>query len=76
MGINASNLVRKFRAKTGAPPPVDMAISTGDRSMIDGVMKLHSSGWSTTLTGVLFACASDETRSLTSGKFVAAVINR
>ena len=42
-------------AKTGAFPAEDTAIMTGERSTIDGIMKLDNSRESTTLTGI-FAC--------------------
>ena len=46
-----------MRASTGDTPPVDMAICTGSRSIIDGMIKLHSPGLSTTFTGILRALA-------------------
>ena len=44
-----------------AVPPVEMAMVIGERSTIDGMMKLDSAGWSTTLTGTERACAAADT---------------
>jgi len=41
-----------MRASTGDSPPLDTATTMGERSMIDGRMKLHSAGLSATLTGI------------------------
>ena len=41
---------RTILARPAEAPPVPTAISKGSRSTIAGVVKSHSSGWSTTLT--------------------------
>ena len=41
-----------MRASTGDSPPLETATMIGERSMIDGRMKLHNSGLSATLTGM------------------------
>ena len=59
--MNVSKRERNRRANTGEAPPVEIAICTGLRSMIEGTMKLHKSGASTTLTGIPLALANSET---------------
>jgi hypothetical protein len=64
--------MRISRASTGEAPPVDTAATTGERSTIDGMMKLHSDGSSATLTGTLSTRAALETSALTPRSSVAA----
>ena len=52
---------RISRASTGAAPSVPIATVTGERSTMAGVMKVESSGASTTLTGMPRAVAALET---------------
>ena len=47
-----SSRARSMRASTGDSPPLETATMIGERSMIDGRMKLHSSGVSATFTGM------------------------
>ena len=49
---------RRMRDRTGAWPPVETAIMSGARLTTAGMMKLHSSGQSTTLTGICRSVAS------------------
>jgi hypothetical protein len=53
-------------------PPVEIAICTGERSMIAGMMKLDSSRSSTTLQGIRAPVATSETLAFTARSFVAA----
>ena len=53
---------RMRRASAGAAPPVEMAMVTGARSTIAGMMKLDRRGRSTTFTGMLRCCAACDTR--------------
>ena len=48
-----SSRSRTWRASTGATPPLEIAITSGERSTIAGTMKLESSASSTTLTRTL-----------------------
>ena len=61
-------------AKTGAFPAEDTAIITGERSTIDGIMKLDNSGESTTFTGILAFFANIEMDELTNESSVEAII--
>ncbi len=54
-GIKASIFSRTNLANTGALPSLEIAISKGDRSIIDPIVKVQSAGSSTTLTGILRA---------------------
>ena len=47
-----------MRASTGEDPPVDTATVIGPLSKIDGNMKSHIFGLSTTLTSILLSLAS------------------
>ncbi|MNJ27987.1 hypothetical protein D3C77_225110 [compost metagenome] len=51
-GSRASSFSRSKRASTGALPPEEMATISGERSMIDGMMKLERFGSSTTLAKI------------------------
>ncbi len=73
VGNSASIFARTARANTGAVPAVDTATVTGSRSMIAGMMKLDSSGASTTLTGMPAAFAAFETSASTRESPVAAI---
>ncbi len=61
-----SSLERRMRASTGAAPPVETAMSTGERSTMDGMIKLQSVGLSTTFTGIRQRRASCATRALSA----------
>ena len=63
-----------MRARTGALPADEIAITTGDRSTIDGIIKLDKSGESTTLTGIRNLCASLDTSAFTLESLVAEII--
>ncbi len=51
-GSRASIDSRTCRASTGAAPAELTATMSGERSTMAGKMKLESSAWSTTLTGM------------------------
>jgi hypothetical protein len=70
-GSSRSMASRRRRARIGAVPPVEMPISTGSRSTTAGMMKVQSSGRSTTLTGMPAAWAARDTRRSTASRFVA-----
>ena len=55
-----SNFALIILDKTGALPDDDTAIIKGDRSTIEGIIKLDNSGESTTLTGIFLTCAIAE----------------
>ena len=74
-GIKASSLTRSNLANTGDAPPDEIAATMGERSMMAGKIKLHNSGQSTTLTGILRAWAAWNTCSLTRRSEVAPMIN-
>jgi hypothetical protein len=57
-GNFASSSARISAATIGAAPAVPMAATTWSRSMIAGVWKSDSSGWSTTFTGAPAARAA------------------
>ena len=61
------------RASTGAVPPLEIAIMTGDRSTIAGTMKPESSASSTTLASRLRVRAAAATRAFSSRSSVAAM---
>ena len=69
---SVSSLVLISRASTGAAPSVPMATVTGARSTMAGVMKVDSSGASTTLTGMPRAWAACETAASSARSPVAA----
>src|SRR5574340_12287 len=71
--MEVSSLPRSMRVSTGEAPPLEKATINGERSRMAGMMKLHSSGSSTTFTGMLCACATSETRRLTLRSSVAAM---
>ena len=48
-----SSFVLSILARTGEDPPVDTATVIGPRSSIDGKIKSHISGLSTTFTNML-----------------------
>jgi len=56
----------------GATPPLEIAITSGERSTSAGTMKLDSSALSTTLTRTCRSRAVAATRALTAGSLVAA----
>ena len=60
-GSQVSSRVLISRASTGAAPSVPIATVTGARSTMAGMMKVESSGASTTLTGMPRALAARET---------------
>ena len=47
-----SSLARISLANTGAAPLLEIAITTGERSTIDGMVNVQSAGASTTFTGI------------------------
>ena len=63
---------RTSRASTGATPPVDTAITSGERSTIAGTMKPESSASSTTFASRPRASAAAATRALIARSSVAA----
>ena len=67
-GSSASMRARISRASTGAAPSVPIATVTGERSTMAGVMKVDSSGASTTLTGMPSAWPPCETRRRARGR--------
>src|SRR5574340_88787 len=72
-GMKVSSLPRSRRVSTGEAPPLENATINGERSRTAGMTKLHSSGSSTTFTGMLRARASSETCRLTLRSSVAAM---
>ncbi len=70
-----SSFARIKRAKTGAFPADEIAITIGERSTIDGITNEHKSGESTTLTGMLAVLANAETCAFKSESSVADTIN-
>ena len=50
-----------MRPRIGEVPAVETAITTGERSTIDGIVKSHNSAMSTTLQGIRAALASKRT---------------
>ena len=72
-GSARSISARSARASAGAAPPVEMAMVIGARSTIAGMMKLDSSGRSTTLTGRLRCCAACETRACSTSSSLATI---
>jgi hypothetical protein len=70
-----SNLARINRANTGALPADEIAMTIGLVSTIDGITKLHKSGESTTLTGILAFFANSDTCILSAVSFVAETIS-
>ena len=67
-----SSRSRTCRASTGATPPLEIAITSGERSTIAGTMKLDNPASSTTLTRTCRSRAVAATRALTAGSLVAA----
>ena len=65
-GSSVSSRVLISRARTGAAPSVAIATVTGARSTMAGMMKVESSGASTTLTGMPRALAARETAASSS----------
>jgi hypothetical protein len=61
------------RASIGDEAPVETAATTGERSITEGMMKLQSAGWSTTLTGMRLSPASCEIWWFTWRSSVAAI---
>ena len=72
--MTVSNFALMILARTGALPAEDTAIITGDRSTIDGIMKLDNSGESTTFTGILAFFADLEINALTDESSVEAIM--
>ena len=72
--MTVSNFALIILDKTGALPDDDTAIIKGDRSTIEGIMKLDNSGESTTLTGIFLTCAIAEIDELTDESSVAAIM--
>ena len=71
-----SSFSRTSRASTGAAPPVDTAITSGERSTIAGTMKLDSSTSSTTFTSTSRSRPAAATAALTARSSVAATASR
>ena len=64
-----------FLISTGEEPELDIAITIGERSTIEGTINVHKEGWSTTLTGMLLSFASTLTAVFTARSSVAATTN-
>ena len=62
-------------AKTGAAPLLEIAITIGERSTIDGIVKVQRAGASTTFTGMFFSFAAAYTAAFTVSSLVAAITN-
>ena len=74
-GIIVSSLVRNILAKTGEAPPVDTDTVISPLSSMDGKIKSHISGLSTTFTRILFLFASRAIDLFNFSLFVAAITN-
>ncbi len=74
-GRSDSNFSLRFLAKTGALPPVDIAITKSPLSTIEPKVHVQSSGWSTTLINMLFFFAKLNNFLLICLLSVAAMIN-
>ena len=58
MGKVISNDSRIILARTGALPPLVIAITNASLSIIEPIVKVQSFGWSTTFIGIFFLLAT------------------
>lgn len=75
-GSSDSSFSRNRRARTGEVPPEETATMSGERSIIDGIIKLAAFGASTTLQKMRRASAASLTRWLSASSSVAAIASQ